>query len=98
MKNSNKSAEGIKIVCSNRKASHDYHIIEKIEAGIVLAGTEVKSLREGKANLKDSYALIKDEEIYLLNCHISPYSPGAGKILLQQGQGNFFCTKKRYRG
>jgi len=77
MKDSKKSLEGIKIVCSNRKALHDYYIIENYEAGISLKGTEVKSLREGKANLKDSYALIKDEEIYLMNCHISPYSAGS---------------------
>lgn len=66
----------IKIVCQNRKAYHDYSIEETIEAGIQLLGTEVKSLREGKANLKDSYVLIKDAEVILLNCHISPYSHG----------------------
>jgi len=64
------------IVCQNRKAFHDYHIEEKVEAGIVLLGTEVKSLREGKGNLKDSYVLIKDSEALLVNCHISPYSHG----------------------
>ncbi len=66
----------MKIVTQNRKAYHDYSIEETIEAGIVLLGTEVKSLREGKANLKDSYVLIKDGEVLLLNCHISPYSHG----------------------
>lgn len=66
----------MKIVAQNRKAFHDYSIEETIEAGIVLTGTEVKSLREGKANLKDSYVLIKDEEVLLLNCHISPYTHG----------------------
>lgn len=66
----------IKIVCQNRKAYHDYSIEETIEAGIQLLGTEVKSLRDGKANLKDSYVLIKDAEVILLNCHISPYSHG----------------------
>jgi SsrA-binding protein len=64
----------IKIVCQNKKARHDYHIIEVIEAGMVLLGTEVKSLREGRANLKDSYARIRDGELYLLQAHISPYS------------------------
>jgi SsrA-binding protein len=64
------------IVTTNRKAFHDYHIQEKFEAGISLVGTEVKSLREGRANLKDSYAIIKDGEVFLLNCHISPYSHG----------------------
>ena len=66
----------MKIVTQNRKAFHDYSIDETIEAGIVLTGTEVKSLREGKANLKDSYVLIKDAEVLLLNCHISPYTHG----------------------
>jgi SsrA-binding protein len=66
----------MKIVCQNRKAYHDYHIEETVEAGISLLGTEVKSLREGRANLKDSYVLIKGGEAFLLNCHISPYSHG----------------------
>jgi len=66
----------MKIVCQNRKAYHDYSIEETIEAGMSLVGTEVKSLREGKANLKDSYVLIKNMEAFLLNCHISPYSHG----------------------
>jgi SsrA-binding protein len=66
----------VKVVCQNRKAYHDYHIEDTVEAGIALLGTEVKSLREGKANLKDSYVLIKEGEAFLLNSHISPYSHG----------------------
>jgi len=66
----------MKVVCQNRKAYHNYHIDEAIESGIALLGTEVKSLREGKANLKDSYVIIKGGEVFLLNCHISPYSHG----------------------
>lgn len=66
----------MKIVCQNRKAYHDYSIEETIEAGIQLLGTEVKSLRDGKANLMDSYVIIKDSEVFLLNCHISPYTHG----------------------
>jgi len=66
----------VKVVCQNRKAYHDYHIEETIESGISLLGTEVKSLREGKANLKDSYVLMKGKEAFLLNCHINPYSHG----------------------
>ena len=66
----------MKIVAQNRKAFHDYTIEETVEAGIVLEGTEVKSLRDGRANLKDSYVLVKDGEVFLLNCHISPYSHG----------------------
>jgi len=66
----------MKVVCQNRKAYHDFQIEETFEAGISLLGTEVKSLREGKANLKDSYVIVKGEEVFLLNCHISPYSHG----------------------
>ena len=64
------------VVTTNRKAYHDYFIQETYEAGIALLGTEVKSLREGRANLKDSYAIVKNNEVFLLNCHISPYSHG----------------------
>ena len=66
----------MKIVCQNRKAYHDYHIQETFEVGIALLGTEVKSLRDGKANLKDSYVIIKNNEVLLLNCHIGHYSHG----------------------
>jgi len=62
-----------KVLCTNRKARHDYHIEETLEAGIALQGTEVKSLRAGKGNLKDSYAGLEAGEVYLYNCHISPY-------------------------
>ncbi len=63
-------------LATNRQAFHDYFVQEKLEAGIVLRGTEVKSLREGRANLKESYAVIRNGEAWLLNCHISPYSHG----------------------
>jgi SsrA-binding protein len=66
--------EGLRIVCQNKKAYHDYEILEKIEAGLVLLGTEVKSLRQGKANLKDSYAKIRQGEVHLYGCHISAYT------------------------
>jgi len=62
-----------KIVCQNRKARHDYFIDEIYEAGIVLSGPEVKSLRESRASLKDTYARIKDGELFLYNMHITPY-------------------------
>jgi len=65
-----------RILCSNRRARHEYLIEEVIEAGIALTGTEVKSLREGRADLKDSYAAIEGREAYLFNCHISPYAAG----------------------
>jgi len=63
-----------KVVATNKKAFHDFHIEETMEAGIVLKGSEVKSLRAGKVNLRDSYAKIKNGEIFLVNVHISPYS------------------------
>lgn len=69
-------AEGYKVVAQNKKARHDYEIEETYEAGIVLTGTEIKSIRAGKVNLKDSYARIKDGEVFLLNMHISPYEQG----------------------
>lgn len=69
-------SEDLKIVATNKKAYHDYHVLDRLEAGLVLSGTEVKSLRDGRINLKDSYALVKQGEIFLLNCHISPYSHG----------------------
>lgn len=70
-------SEAEKVVVTHRKALHDYHIFDRYEAGVVLTGTEVKSLREGRVNLKDSYAQVKQGEIYLLNCHISSYSHGS---------------------
>jgi SsrA-binding protein len=66
----------MKPVIRNKKAYHDYHIEDTLEAGIALLGTEVKSLRDGRANLKESYVLVKGGEAFLLNCHISPYSHG----------------------
>jgi SsrA-binding protein len=84
-----------KIITGNRKALHEYHILDRIEAGICLTGTEVKSLRQGNANLKDSFALIDHGEIYLQKLHISPYDKGTyfnhdpyriRKLLLQKRQ------------
>jgi SsrA-binding protein len=67
---------GEKLIASNKKAFHDYFILQKAEAGVALTGTEVKSLRDGKANIKDSYVIIKNGEAFLFNAHISPYSHG----------------------
>jgi SsrA-binding protein len=61
----------------NRQASYFYHLLEKFEAGIELTGTEVKSTREGKANLKDSYAMARNGELWMIDCHISPYTAGS---------------------
>lgn len=68
--------QGGKVLAQNRKARHDYTIIDTIEAGIVLKGTEIKSIRAGRINLKDGYATIRNGEIYLQNVHISPYEQG----------------------
>ena len=65
-----------KVITTNRKAFHDYTIFEKYVAGIVLTGTEIKSVRKSAINLKDSFCKIEDNEIFLYNCHISPYEQG----------------------
>jgi SsrA-binding protein len=65
-----------KLIVSNRKARHEYHILDTWETGIVLQGTEVKSLREGRANLQDAFARFDRGELWLFNLHISPYAPG----------------------
>ena len=68
--------QGIKEIAQNRKAFHDYFVLEKYEAGIELAGTEVKSVRAGQVNMKDSYCSIKNGELFLRGMHISPYEKG----------------------
>jgi SsrA-binding protein len=82
-------------IARNRKAFHEYHVLDRIEAGIALVGTEVKSLRAGNANLKDSYAYVKDGEVFLYQLHIGPYDKGnianheplrVRKLLLQRRQ------------
>lgn len=94
-------------VVTNRKAYHDYFIEEKFEAGMVLQGTEVKSLREGRANLQDSYASVRDGEVFLHNCHISPYSHGnimnhdptrVRKLLLHKKEINKLIGKTQLKG
>lgn len=96
-----------KVVVTNRKAYHDYFIEEKFEAGIVLQGTEVKALREGRANLQDSYASVKDGEVFLHHCHISPYSYGnimnhdpmrVRKLLLHRKEINKLIGKTQQKG
>lgn len=68
--------DSVKIISYNRKARFDYEILEKIEAGLVLAGTEVKSLRNGQANLKEAYAVFRNHEVFLIGMHIPPYEHG----------------------
>lgn len=69
-------AEGIKIITKNRKARHEYSIEESLEAGIVLRGSEVKSIREGRISLQEAYCRVEQGEMVLFNCHIAPYSHG----------------------
>ena len=71
------TASGERDAATNRNAGHNYFLLEKYETGIVLTGTEVKSIRSGKVSLKDAYGLVKDGELWLLNCHISPYEHGS---------------------
>jgi SsrA-binding protein len=69
-----REGEGLHVACTNKKARRDYHIDDTLEAGIVLRGSEVKSLRDGKANLMDAYAWVEEGEVWLSGLHISPYS------------------------
>jgi len=96
-----------KVVTLNRQAYHHYHIFETFEAGMVLLGTEAKSIRQGKVNLKDSYGQVKNGEVWLLNCHISPYSHGnrmnhdplrTRKLLLHRGEIRKLLGKTTERG
>jgi SsrA-binding protein len=97
----------VKDVAVNRQAFHNYDIIEKFEAGLVLTGTEIKSARDGKVNLKDSYGLVKGGEVWLLNAHISPYSHGnysnhdplrTRKLLLKRAEINRLIGRTSERG
>ena len=83
------------LVAQNRAASYNYHLLEKLEAGMVLLGTEVKSLREGKANLRDAYAVIRGGDVWLLNCHIGEYLPGGHTTTTPSVRGSCFCARKQ---
>lgn len=96
-----------KVVATNRKAFHDYFIEERYEAGILLQGTEVKSLREGRVNLQDSYASVRGSEMFLHQCHISPYSHGnimnhdptrVRKLLLHKAEIHKLLGKTQQKG
>jgi len=98
---------GLKLIAINKKAFHNYFILEKLEAGIVLLGTEAKSAREGRINLKDSYAHVRNGEAYLVNCHISPYSHGnrqnhdptrTRKLLLHKKESRRLIGKTQEKG
>ena len=96
-----------KVVASNRRATHDYEILETYEAGLVLQGTEVKSLRGGRADLKESFARIENGEAWLLGCHIPPYAQGnranhdplrPRKLLFHRAELNRLLGKTREKG
>jgi len=98
---------GEKVFATNKKAFRDYFIMEKYEAGISLLGTEVKAIREGRLNLKDSYAMVRGGEAFLFNCHISPYSHGnrenheptrTRKLLLHQKEIKKLIGKTQEKG
>lgn len=73
----NKKDDGLKVLASNRKAYHDYSIDETYEAGVALTGTEIKSVRAGSLNLRDSYAQVRNGELWLMNVHVAPYEPAS---------------------
>lgn len=87
----------MKLVAQNKKARHDYHILDSIETGIVLLGTEVKSLREGRANLRDSFAVIEDGEVILKGLHISPYSHTSESKLDPRRDRKLLLNKREIR-
>lgn len=100
--------EGRKIIASNRRARHDYHILEVIEAGIQLSGTEIKSIREGRVNVRDAYAVIDNDEIWLVGMHISPYGQASDyynhdpvrprKLLLRRVQIEYLRRELQQKG
>ncbi len=101
------SPDGVKIVATNRKAFHDYFIVETVEAGIVLTGTEIKSVREGKVSLRDGYATLRDGEVWMISVHIAPYDHGhrdnheprrERKLLLHRREIERLVSKVNERG
>ena len=101
------STNGRKLIAENRKARHDFHIVERVEAGIVLSGTEVKSLRDGGGNIRESYAQLRDGEMYLVGAHIAPYRQGTSanhepvrdrKLLLHRREIEQLGAKVSQRG
>lgn len=101
------ASEGVKVVAENRKAFHDYFIEETVEAGIILTGTEIKSIRNSRVNLKDSYARVDNGEVWLYQTHISPYEQGnrfnhdplrPRKLLLHRTEINKLVGKIQLQG
>ncbi len=103
----NSTANGTKLVAQNRKARHDYEILDSYETGIVLVGTEVKALRAGKANMKDSFAAVDQGELFLYNLHIGAYEPAnrfnheperRRKLLMHRGEIRRLLGRSQQRG
>ncbi|UCC89920.1 MAG: SsrA-binding protein SmpB [Anaerolineales bacterium] len=101
------SSDTIKTIATNRKARHDYFIDDSFEAGLVLSGTEIKSIRGGRVNLRDSFAMIKEGELWLMNTHIAPYDHGAyanheprrpRKLLMHRREINRIAGKLQEKG
>ncbi len=106
-KKNNPAEEGIKVICRNKRAFHEYHIVDSLECGLVLTGTEVKSLREGQSSLEDAYAKIENGEVWLLGSDIPEYSMGnrlnhkpkrPRKLLLHRREIAKFAGKATQRG
>lgn len=99
---------GIKVIATNRKAAHDYHLEDRYEAGLVLKGSEIKSIRAGRVNLSDGYVQPQGGELWLLNVHIAPYDPSGGryghepqrprKLLLHRREIDRLSSRVRERG
>jgi SsrA-binding protein len=105
VKKTDKPAE--RVAAQNRAASYDYHLLESFEAGMVLLGTEVKSLRSGKVSLREAYAVVRGREVWLINCHIPEYQPGGPfnhvplrprKLLLHSREINKLAGKTQEKG
>ncbi len=99
---------GIKVIATNRRAAHDYNLEERYEAGLVLTGTEIKSIRAGRVNLKDGYVQPRQGELWLMNVHIAPYDPAGRhfghdprrprKLLLHRREINRLIARVQERG
>lgn len=105
--NKQNAGEDVQVICRNRRAHHEYEIIETLECGLVLTGTEVKSLREGQASLEDAYAKVEDSEVWMLGSDIPEYAMGnkmnhkpkrARKLLLHRREISKFAGKASQRG
>lgn len=101
------NAAAERVIATNRKAYHDYEVVESLEAGMVLTGTEIKSIRDGRVNLRDGFAVIREGEVWLLNVHIAPYHHGnrenhdplrERKLLLHRREINRLVGKVHERG